>query len=273
MPRLEPWMIDAIDLDLPESVEDFRKQLLHENSEISDFLIRSPEERDFKFLVVAPKGYGKTLLLKAKRIALQRVSPEMLFIPQGGSLIDRPPGTPPLFTKEEIDRKSSDIQYWKTLWITSICLSVLQHVDRSALTHIDSDFTRELVNSPVLSTVGDVFNSLLHLTDAQYFRTTNACLAAIIPYYRSIRRSVATFIDNVDDYFYPQLPVEDEVGAIYKNQNRQVWVLAQIGLAEAIRELRETNLHIKLFAALRSEALLRGFRNHSKCRANFWNIR
>jgi hypothetical protein len=43
--------------------------LLHHTPEIDSFLNL---ERDDKFIVIGTKGFGKTLLLKAKRILYQR---------------------------------------------------------------------------------------------------------------------------------------------------------------------------------------------------------
>jgi class 3 adenylate cyclase len=256
--RLKPWITDAIDLDLPKKVARFRELLFHENYAISEFLETSATDRDSKFLVIGPKGYGKTLVLKSKRIEIHGSVAETLFIPRD-ALIDRPPGTPPIFSEADLKRKS-DIQYWKSLWLTAICLAVLHAADPDALLEINSDFTRSLQKAKIQHTASDIFNSLLHLTDAQFFKTTTACAAWMVPLYRSVRRPVAVFLDNIDDYFYPQLPTSGAgPSTIYRNESRKIWVLAQVGLAEAVRELRDINTQVKIFAALRKEALLRAY--------------
>ena len=256
--RLKPWITDAIDLDIPKKVTRFRELLFHENYAISEFLDTSSTDRDSKFLVIGPKGYGKTLVLKSKRIEIQASVAETLFIPRD-ALIDRPPGTPPIFSEADLRRKA-DIQYWKTLWITAICLAVLHAADPDTLLEINSDFTRGLQKAKIQHTASDIFNSLLHLTDSQFFKTTTACAASMIPHYRSVRRPVAVFLDNIDDYFYPQLPTSGGgQSTVYRNESRKIWVLAQVGLAEAVKELRDTNTQVKIFAALRKEALLRAY--------------
>ena len=63
---MRAWTVDADDIQV---AEDFNESLLHRTPEIEGFL-RS--DRDDKFIVIGTKGFGKTLLLKAKRILYQR---------------------------------------------------------------------------------------------------------------------------------------------------------------------------------------------------------
>ena len=197
--QLKPWVTDAIDLDIPKQVEDFRRLLFLENYPIQEFLNTSQRERDTKFLIIAPKGYGKTLLLKAKRHAVQANDPNTIFIPRDSSLIDRPLGAPPIFTAADIEHKASDLQYWKTLWLTAICLAVISNDDASRLAQIDSDYTRKLQKAVTQLTPTDIFNDLLHEPHSHYMQIWSACTRSMVPLYRSIRRPIATFIDNVDD--------------------------------------------------------------------------
>ena len=63
---MRAWTVDADDIRI---AEDFDESLLHRTPEIDAFL-RS--DRDEKFIVIGTKGFGKTLLLKVKRILYQR---------------------------------------------------------------------------------------------------------------------------------------------------------------------------------------------------------
>src|SRR5260370_11169600 len=65
---MRAWTVDADDIRV---AEDFDESLLHRTPEIDSFLTA---DRDDKFIVIATKGFGKTLLLKAKRILYQRES-------------------------------------------------------------------------------------------------------------------------------------------------------------------------------------------------------
>ena len=80
---MRPWTIDADDIQI---AEDFDASLMHKTVWIEDFLDAS---RDDKFIVVGTKGFGKTLLLKAKRIRYQESG--RLCIPQD-TLLDKPVG-------------------------------------------------------------------------------------------------------------------------------------------------------------------------------------
>jgi hypothetical protein len=64
---MKPWVVDAKDIE-PEDLDQFSGQLLHLNNQIADFLDPATTEA---VLVIAPKGFGKTLLLKAKRQSMR----------------------------------------------------------------------------------------------------------------------------------------------------------------------------------------------------------
>ena len=63
---MRAWTVDADDIRV---AEDFDESLLHRTPEIDAFLT---PDRDDKFIVIGTKGFGKTLLLKAKRVLYQR---------------------------------------------------------------------------------------------------------------------------------------------------------------------------------------------------------
>jgi len=82
---MRAWTVDADDIRV---AEDFDESLLHRTPEIDAFL--NPD-RDDKFIVIGTKGFGKTLLLKAKRILYQK-SEKAACLP-AGNLLDKPIGT------------------------------------------------------------------------------------------------------------------------------------------------------------------------------------
>jgi len=270
MAQIHPWISDAADLNLAEEVDDFRTKLFLETFPIKQFLDPSREYRDTKFIVSAPKGYGKTLLVKAKRLSLQDSQSGILLLPEN-MLVDRPGSTLPILNRIMLDRKSTDPQYWKKVWLMAICLGCFHAYDRKSTssdvpllaTVGNGDFVGRLASAQTQQTIIDVFNSILHLTDAEFFQLERDSAAQIIPAYRAITRPIAIFLDNIDEYFDPLQsqhigsPVSGDP-VIYLNQNRQVWVMAQMGLAETIRELHGINRHVKIFASLRKEAILRG---------------
>jgi hypothetical protein len=66
----DTWVEDARNLDNAEQLLHSAHGILLETPAIGDFLRNETNKR----IVVAPKGYGKTFLLKSKRILLQRNS-------------------------------------------------------------------------------------------------------------------------------------------------------------------------------------------------------
>ena len=73
---MRAWTVDADDIRV---AEDFDESLLHRTPEIDAFL-RS--DRDDKFIVIGTKGFGKTLLLKVKRILYQRKGGRHVYLPE-----------------------------------------------------------------------------------------------------------------------------------------------------------------------------------------------
>src|SRR5438552_18074965 len=81
---MRAWTVDADDIRV---AEDFDESLIHRTPEIDSFLT---PDRDDTFIGIATKGFGQTLLLKAKRILYQRESrPASL---PTGTLLDKPIG-------------------------------------------------------------------------------------------------------------------------------------------------------------------------------------
>ena len=90
---MRAWTVDADDIRV---AEDFDESLLHRTPEIDAFLTPG---RDDKFIVIGTKGFGKTLLLKAKRILYQREG-QATCLPSG-NLLDKPIGDK-IFGREAI---------------------------------------------------------------------------------------------------------------------------------------------------------------------------
>jgi len=88
---MRAWTVDADDIRV---ADDFDESLLHRTPEIDAFLNSS---RDDKFVVIGTKGFGKTLLLKAKRILYQREG-RAVCLPTG-ALLDKPIGDK-IFSRE-----------------------------------------------------------------------------------------------------------------------------------------------------------------------------
>src|SRR5215468_4139377 len=116
---MRAWTVDADDIRV---ADDFDESLLHRTPEIDAFL--SPD-RDDKFVVIATKGFGKTLLLKAKRILYQKAG-RAACLP-AGNLLDKPIGDK-IFGREAVAFLAASPLPWSKLWLTAIALATLKHV-------------------------------------------------------------------------------------------------------------------------------------------------
>ena len=118
---MRAWTVDADDIRV---AEDFDESLLHRTPEIDSFLNL---DRDDKFIVVATKGFGKTLLLKAKRILYQRDG-RATCLP-AGNLLDKPIGDK-VFGSEALALFAASSLPWSKLWLTAMAIATLKHLKR-----------------------------------------------------------------------------------------------------------------------------------------------
>ena len=118
---MKPWVVDAKDIE-PEDLDQFSGQLLHLNNQIADFLDPATTEA---VLVIAPKGFGKTLLLKAKRQSMRERYRTML--PER-ALVDKPSANPDLMSHREYGAVRETEAYWKALWSIALTLAVEKHL-------------------------------------------------------------------------------------------------------------------------------------------------
>src|SRR5262245_21073709 len=118
---MRAWTVDADDIRV---AEDFDDALLHRTPEIDAFLSL---DRDDKFIVIGTKGFGKTLLLKAKRILYQREA-RATCLPLG-NLLDKPIGDK-IFGKEALAFLAVSSLPWSKLWLTALAVATLKHLGK-----------------------------------------------------------------------------------------------------------------------------------------------
>ena len=253
---MQPWIIDARDLDINQPVE--RDQILSTPS-IEDFL---DFDNKNKTVVAAPKGYGKTLLIKYKRHSYEDRG--YLLIPQN-SMVDIGPGTAPSLSRDQVAYMLDEPDFWATIWEVAIALSLIKHhrpqaSGPDALPRPDSDAISSIVTDERLMTPFQIFAQLLHLTPQGFFAAKRFLQAAILPAYGQIHRPTAIFIDNIDEFFVHHIANRESHSAYYGILEPSYWYHAQLGLVSAIYLLRAQNPHARVYAAIRIEALnaLRG---------------
>ena len=246
---MKPWVVDAKDIE-PEDLDLFSGQLLHLNNQIAGFL--DPAATD-EVLVIAPKGFGKTLLLKAKRQSMRDRYRTML--PER-ALVDKPSANPDLMSHREYGELRETEAYWKALWSIALTLAVEKHLGLDAELSPPLD---KLVRNDNLRSACDLFTNLLALPRDAYFAAFRDYVTQLLPAFRRIHSSIALFIDNIDEYFEDFLASDladsEEQRGIY----RSYWHFAQVGIALAARDLHAINNHVKIFASIRKEVFQRTF--------------
>jgi hypothetical protein len=257
-----PWRVEAD--TLPEMAYDhYRHTLIHETSSIKAYLAPKHQERT---ILVAPKGYGKTLLLIAKKKSFLEARSGQIVMAEN-RFIDRPLGIFPVIKRELLDLLASDYEFWKSLWKISLSLSAIKAfaratrerpTDRALLEH--NWYGRIIADDHKYFEAGEIFADLLS-QDYKYIIHIIARSNAVFPYFNRINTQIVFFIDNVDEYFRPVL--EDRSArtsgrhSLYRNRSNAVWSLAQIALASVAYELEKTNHHIKIYCTIRHEAFLK----------------
>ena len=188
---MRAWTVDADDIRV---AEDFDDSLLHRTPEIDAFL-RS--DRDDKFIVIGTKGFGKTLLLKAKRILYQREG-RASCLPVG-VLLDKPIGDK-IFSRELLAFFVVSPLPWSKIWLTAIALATLKHADALRDLKVGPALA-SLVGDSELRSVIDHFVRLLDFTPRELQRCGADTDGHLVPRLRAIGTPIAVFIDATASAF------------------------------------------------------------------------
>lgn len=230
-----PWCIDA--REVIKDVSDIDDDLIEETKEIKDFL-----HQERYYFVIATKGFGKSLLLLAKRKNLRGVE----YIPQN-LLIDVPE-----LSLDDIGHDMLSIIYEKgtmpLVWSISIIIAIIKNLkmtDDILKFNISVSLKNLLIQEKY--TVSDYFGTILKsIHRGQFFKELAYDYSdTLVPVARRIEKHVAVFIDNVDECFE-------------KFNDRELWYIAQNSLMQSIYKLVRLNPgKIKLYASIRKEAFLK----------------
>ena len=244
---MRAWTVDADDIRV---ADDFDESLLHRTPEIESFLT---PDRDDKFIVIATKGFGKTLLLKAKRILYQRDGRSGCL--PIGNLLDKPIGDK-IFGREALAFFAASALPWSKLWLAAIAMAALKHAGEVDDLKV-SPRLAGLIDDDRLHSVIDHFVRLLDFTPSELQRCATDTDGHLVPRLRALTSPLAIFIDGVDEYFNKHVEDRGESPSVTGELSPNVWYFAQLGLVEVAYQLRRINHHLKVFAAVRKEAYSR----------------
>ena len=241
---MRAWTVDADDIRV---AEDFDESLLHRTPEIDSFLA---PDRDDKFILIGTKGFGKTLLLKAKRILYQREG-RAVCLPSG-SLLDKPIGDK-IFSRETLAFFAASPLPWSKVWLAAIALAVLKHFDATDGLKVNARLAG-LIRDAQLHGVIDHFVRLLDFTPSELQRSAADIDGHLVPRMRALKSPITIFIDGIDEYFNKHVEDRPTSASVTGELSPNVWYFAQLGLVEVAYQLRRVNHHLKVFAAIRKEA-------------------
>lgn len=257
--QMRLWAVDA---DSFESIDD---DLFYQTNWIQGFLTES-----YRPLLVATKGFGKTLLLKAKRLRLEKEH-SLHLIPENRDLADRPAGRAPTFSESDIARMKGDQNYWEDVWALALILGCLRSADKISTDQISkksleslSNTIRGLWGQEELREPSAFFSNLLELNPRELDHCKADLRKLLTPMFRNLNIPMAVFVDNVDEYFKTHIDGwRNQSASASGALDPDIWYEAQAGLAEAIYSLHRQNHHIKIFASIRKEAYMY-LLNHSE---------
>ena len=244
---MRAWTVDADDIRV---AEDFDESLLHRTPEIDAFLTPA---RDDKFIVIGTKGFGKTLLLKAKRILYQREG-HAICLPSG-NLLDKPIGDK-IFSRESIAFFSASPLPWSKLWLAAIAVTALKHIGMTDGLKVNARLNG-LIGDAQLHSVIDHFVRLLDFTPSELQRVATDTDGHLVPRLRALKAPLTIFIDGIDEYFNKHVEDLTINASVTGELSPNVWYFAQLGLVEVAYQIRRINHHLKVFAAIRKEAYAR----------------
>lgn len=229
---------------------DVSRSSFYTNAKIDNFL-----DNDSHTLIVAAKGMGKTLLLRAKKKILEDDPAGTLIVPRKSEYDE--PQFHGSFSKSGLD----EVSFWEDLWKCSIIFSILSHCwgkssntkenNKNLRNHIDrlkidENFKSNLVIDIVENNEN---NPSYYLSDllvegigtVQKFLKTTHIVDALSDKY--VNHSISVFIDGFDQTLTKQF-----------SHSLLTWRSAQLGLAKAAHRLNTQNRHIKVYASIRQEA-------------------
>lgn len=245
---MEAWISDANNLKLD----------LEHQDELESYIVMTPLVEEFlktgavdhKLFIAAPKGLGKTLLLKAKSQRYRMRHPEFAYIPQN-QLVEQL-STQQVSVPQRMLNVYSTEEAWNTLWKVCLHLAIVRRFDIG----LPAELTKIL---GFANNLPDIMHILLSNYKALKIIETRYLAQVLSPIVRELREyanvtQVAMFIDNLDESFHTGILAQYHMQDISNEFAENVWLTAQVALIESARRIRAENGHIRIFASIRSEA-------------------
>ncbi len=270
---MKAWVSDAARFLDPQEHSEIKKNDLILTNKISRFI----DDDDLNF-VIAPKGFGKTLLLIYKRLSYKfNKKKGFIFIPHD-NLVDLPKSGAAYLDWGILRIKFyQDRRIWEGLWRASISLSIIKKIKKSSIDaghSMTEDYEiLEMIRKDEKGTVCPLLRRLIY--EEAVFTTPLGYINYILSHYsqndiRNILKEmpimdelisgihipIAIFIDNVDEYFeeHADKDKQDYSPSVRGIFDIEMWYASQQGLMFAVKTMRRSNSHLDIFASIRKEA-------------------
>jgi hypothetical protein len=269
---LSPWLRDP-NIHSGHDFAQYRESTIHETDSIRRFF---DDTRGEKFIISAPKGFGKTLLLIAKRKQVEenagfkvKYSSEQdlnySIVPSGGEIVDRPGQDVDVlkFSNRKISQIENDYYFWKHLWRISITISslkaagnIIEKEDSYLKKNIKSELLEMVMSEEFFTTPFQIFARICEL---EYARIQEIIEEAknLRRLFENIKSQIAIFIDNIDEYFKPMQENKTSLAQHRYRGSNHIWAISQLALAGVAYEIRKSHKHIRVYCTIRREAFLR----------------
>jgi len=262
-----PWTIDASGVDIAHLSEvPFCREALR--------LFLDSSVGSLERVLVAPKGYGKTLYLKYKsHLIRQKYRSSIPVFPDIRQDIE--------FLKLSLDWKEMlqdvgrlSIDNWSVLWQFVLIAKGLQMVD--AEPDVD-DYLKKFLRSKS-EPIGDMLSAAIRDHD-NFGANTAQRLRVVRKLFNDAGKDAVIFVDNADEMFVgldrveqlreikakgqaasddedsEQRSIDSAISAEVAKNNPAMWKAAQVGLLLAVREIERSAPSLSVYTTLRAEAV------------------
>ena len=244
------WIVDADQLQL----SNFESNIIYRNTLVNSYL-----NNDTILGIEAPKGLGKTFLIKCKRKKSQDRGIMCLPYDSMCDILDK------VTFQESMYSYLEDYSNWIDLWKISICLSIIKSSSLQAevLTELLASFPEEhnvlfnqLYKSSFVVTPCQIMNQLIN-SNRNLVRMLQCSIPTLIASIKTINQPIHIFIDKTDQALRDNLHFINGATKVTRGpNNNSYWSYGQVALAEAAYNIFTQNQHIKVYFSIRSEAMM-----------------
>ncbi|KAA0250591.1 MAG: hypothetical protein EDX89_22585 [Acidobacteria bacterium] len=252
---LTVWATNA---SLVKDSDEFETVPFHQTSATREFL---EGRTSHKLFVSGLKGIGKTLLLKKKSSEARRGAEGLIFLPANELVEKLSP-----FVHSMSNADLSDLGTatgWRRVWQLTLASALLKRArsaaDASTVPPLPDPLQTVFPDRENYS-VSYHLDRLLFLGPRERRLVLEEHATPVATQLRHVRHGLWLFVDAVDDCAYSHVgPDLQGYEAGTKTQlgflSPDIWHAVQVGFVQAAIDLHELQPHVKIFGALRQEAI------------------